>query len=88
MKDFQPPPRFVNLTQVLKHCSELDRRSNGTKTVFTTGERIAINQERGSIYTQISYESGEIDITETRNYQVSENIENKIKFTLNKINNQ
>jgi hypothetical protein len=88
MKEFQPPQRLEDLLTVLEHCSTIDKKSFGKSKVFTTGERIAINQERGSIFSQLAYESGEIQINETRNYQVPQHIENKIKFTLNKINNQ
>jgi hypothetical protein len=87
MKEFQMPQRLDNLHTALEQCSQIDFLSDGKNKVFTIGERIAINQERGSILSQIAYGNKEITIAEVRNYEVPPHIENKIKFTLSKINN-
>jgi hypothetical protein len=88
MKESQLLIRLNNLHTALEQCSQMDLLSDGKNKVFTTGERIAINQERGSIFSQIAHENLEITALEVKNYKVPAHIENKIKFTLNKINNQ
>lgn len=80
-----PIQRLNNLHTALEQCSKIDLLSDGKNKVFTTGERIAINQERGAILSQIAYGNEEITALEVRTYQVSQQIENKIRFTLNKI---
>lgn len=85
MKDNQPIQRLNNLHTALEQCSQIDQLSDGKNKVFTTGERIAINQERGAILSQIAYGNEEITALEVRTYRVSSQIENKIKFTLSKI---
>ncbi|MDX6187963.1 hypothetical protein SGQ83_01255 [Flavobacterium sp. Fl-318] len=87
MKEFQLPQRLNNLHTALEQCSQIDLLSDGKNKVFTIGERIAINQERGSIFSQIAHENGEITMLEVRTYKVPPHIENKIKFTLSKITN-
>ena len=87
MKESQLPQRLNNLHTALEQCSQIDFLSDGKNKVFTTGERIAINQERGSIFSQIAHENGETTALEVRNYKVNAHIENKINFTLSKINN-
>lgn len=49
---------------------------------FKAGERICINQERGSLYEQLN----ETNLN-PRQYKVSDFIENRIQFVLNKIEN-
>ncbi|WP_300977410.1 hypothetical protein [Flavobacterium sp.] len=85
MKDNQPIQRLNKLHIALEQCSAIDQLSDGKNKIFTTGERIAINQERGAILSQIAYGNEEITALEVRTYQVSSQIENKIRFTLSKI---
>ena len=49
---------------------------------FSVGERICINQERGSLYEQLNENN-----SNPRQYKVSDFIENRIQFVLNKIEN-
>jgi hypothetical protein len=81
----QPIQRLNNLHTALEKCSQIDLLSDGKSKIFTTGERIAINQERGAILSQIAYGNEEITALEVRTYQVSPQIENKIRFTLKKV---
>ena len=83
MKIHQNTPRFNDLHRVLEYCSEVERKSEGRNCIFTTLERISINQERGAIYSQQSAEKGELDKSQVRTYQVPPQIEDKIKKLLN-----
>jgi hypothetical protein len=71
--------RIEDLHNVLVFCSEM--QSAGRIHVFKVGERICINQERGSLLTRLSQDS------EFRDYIVPPSIEAKITFTLEKTNN-
>ncbi|KVV14831.1 hypothetical protein [Flavobacterium sp. TAB 87] len=77
--------RLEDLHNVLLYCSEVDRVSYGKDKVFSTGERITINQERGSYFSQLAANNGEIFPHEVRTYQVTEHIDNKINKTLEQI---
>ena len=87
MKEFQPPQRLHDLHTALAYCSLIDKHSDGKHKIFTPGERIAINQERGSVFSQIAFETGEITALEVRNYKVSAVIENKVQFIVTKNQN-
>ena len=84
MKEHKNTSRFQDLQMVLEYCSEVERVSEGENSLFTTLERICINQERGAIYTQQAAQKGELDKSQERTYQVPERIELKIKQLLNK----
>mgnify|MGYP003607648824 CR=1 FL=1 len=66
--------RLSQLNLLLQYCTD-----NGG--IFTTGERILINQERGKIMV---YDNPFLDI---RHYQYSEKLEQKINQNLKEINN-
>lgn len=68
--------RIHKLDCVLAYEATLEKKH------FTPGERICINQERGSLYEQINENN-----SNPRRYKVSASIENRIQFILNKINN-
>lgn len=61
--------RLIELQKILEYCTK--------KKVFTLGERICINQERGQLMDD------EKEIKEPFNY--SKSLQNKIDFTLTKI---
>jgi hypothetical protein len=75
--------RLQDLFNVLFYCSELQRE--GKKMVFKTNERICINQERGSLFTQLTHLNGEVKSSAVRTYKVPPEIEIKIRFALQKI---
>lgn len=70
--------RIEELHNVLVFCSYM--QSIGRMHMFKVGERICINQERASLLTRLSQDS------EFRDYKVSPSIEEKISFTLEKMN--
>jgi hypothetical protein len=72
--------RLEDLHAVLLYCS--DNQSVGKSAIFSRGERICINQERGSLLSQLNAASFPKDV---RNYKCPAFLESKIKFTLNKI---
>ena len=74
--------RLEDLRTVLQQCSKIDLLSDGKNRAFTTGERICINQERGSLLSQLNAENFPNDV---RNYKCPAFLESKIKFTLKKI---
>jgi hypothetical protein len=74
--------RLEDLRTVLQQCSKIDLLSDGKNRAFTTGERICINQERGSLLSQLNAENFPDDV---RNYKCPAFLESKIRFTLNKI---
>ena len=74
--------RLEDLHMVLQQCSKIDLLSDGKNRAFTTGERICINQERGSLLSQLNAENFPNDV---RNYKCPAFLESKIRFTLNKI---
>jgi hypothetical protein len=76
--------RLEDLHNVLVYCSEM--QTLGRIHVFKVGERICINQERGSLLSQLAHNQNEVFSHEVRAYQVSPPIEAKIKFTVEKIN--
>lgn len=84
MKEHKNTTRFKDLQMVLEYCSEVERVSEGENRLFTTLERICINQERGAIYSQQAQEKGEVEASEVRTYQVPAHIEVKIKQILYK----
>ncbi len=69
--------RLENLHHVLVYCSQI--QAVGRMPIFTTGERICINQERGSLFSQMSFDGGEV-----REYEVPIEIEAKIQATIKK----
>ena len=72
--------RLEDLHAVLLYCS--DNQSVGKKASFSRGERICINQERGSLLSQLNAENFPNDV---RNYKCPAFLEAKVKFTLKKI---
>lgn len=75
--------RLEVLHNVLAYCSDL--QSGGRIYVFKTEERICLNQERGSLLSQLSQLNGHTFPHEVRDYQCPPSIEAKIKFTIEKI---
>lgn len=69
--------RIENLHNVLVYCSQI--QAVGRTPIFTTGERICINQERGSLFSQMSFDGGQV-----REYEVPLEIEAKIQATIKK----
>ena len=67
--------RLNVLFLALWHCSEF--RASRQGYIFTDGERISINQERGALYSQMSADP----IAGIRHYEVSDAIEEKINYT-------
>lgn len=67
--------RLNVLHLALLHDSEFKSARQGY--IFTSGERICINQERGALYSQLSQDP-EAGI---RYYDVSDDIELKINYT-------
>ena len=74
--------RLEDLHTVLQQCSKIDLLSDGKNRAFTTGERICINQERGSLLSQLNAENFPDDV---RGYKCPVFLESKIRFTLKKI---
>lgn len=72
--------RLQDLHNVLYYCSE--QQKHGRIHVFKTSERICINQERGSLLSQIN--TGNFP-HEIRNYKITPALEAKVKLTLEKI---
>ena len=72
--------RLEDLLDVLVYDS--NQESFGRTPCFTTLERICINQERGSLYSQINQENKEED---KRYYQCSPQLEGKIRFAIRKV---
>jgi len=72
--------RLEDLEDVLAYCATL--QNLGKAHVFRVGERICINQERGSLFSQLNTEN---KAHERRYYKISESIEAKVKFTLETI---
>lgn len=77
--------RLSDLHNVLVYCSQIDASSFGKSKVFSLGERICINQERGSLFSQLALNNKEIFQNEVRTYKVTEELEKKIKQTIEKI---
>lgn len=72
--------RLEDLHNVLAYCSEM--QSLGRIYVFKITERICINQERGSILSQLNNDNCPIEV---RTYKIPPSIESKVKFTIEKI---
>lgn len=70
--------RLEVLGWVLQYCKNY-------QATFKTGERICINQERGSLLDKRAYVCGLKNFHDVREYKVNESIENRIQFTMNKI---
>lgn len=66
--------RLEELQMILEYCTEKN------KSVFSIGERICINQERGILMND--------DIIINRPFEYSKKLRSKIDFTLSKIENQ
>lgn len=77
--------RFEDLHTALEYCSETNLFTNGNKIIFSTCERICINQERGSIRSIQAYEKQEIFQHEVRVYVIPTHIEIKVKKVVEKI---
>ncbi|MBP4139655.1 hypothetical protein [Flavobacterium geliluteum] len=72
--------RLEDLHIVLSFCSE--GQFLGKIFVFTVLERVCINQERGSLLSQINNDNFPHEI---RSYTIPANIEAKVKITIEKI---
>jgi hypothetical protein len=72
--------RYNDLFDVLIYCSE--QQQFGKQASFSTFERICINQERGSILTQLNKETPPHEV---RTYQCSPKLELKIRFNIKKV---
>jgi hypothetical protein len=72
--------RLELLYVVLQYCTF--RQDWGKPRVFTPGERIAINQERGALDEYISYLFGTMPREAVRRYHIPEAIEEKIKWCI------
>ena len=80
MKVNQITQRLEDLDAILKYCS--DNQTVGRSASFSIEERICINQERGSLLSQLNAEKFPNDV---RNYKCPAFLEAKVKFTLKKI---
>lgn len=80
MNIYKTLQRLEDLSSVLEYCS--DNQKVGKTATFSVGERICINQERGSLLSQMNAEDFPNDV---RDYQCPVLLESKIKFTLKKI---
>lgn len=65
---------FEDIEVIVRNESEFRKRE-----ILTIGEKICISQERAALRDFISYNNGEIDEKEVRNYKVSPIIESKIE---------
>ena len=79
--------RLETLYIALFQASVGDQVPDSPGCIFTVGERIAINQERGALYTQLAVKNGELPPTEAREYQVSTGINNKVLKAVESFNN-
>lgn len=75
-----PLERLEDLYEVLNYCSL--QQQLGRPYCFTTNERICINQERGSLLSQINQDNLE---GEKRFYKCPPKLEVKIKFIIQKV---
>lgn len=55
--------------------------------LFYRGEKICINQERGSLFDLMNHYNGEMKLENVRQYRIPESIENKISEVKNKVIN-
>lgn len=72
--------RLEDLYDALEYCS--NEQTFGKPASFTALERICINQERGSLLSQINKETAPDDI---RYYKCPPKLEIKIRFTIQKV---
>ena len=72
--------RLENLYDVLVYDS--DQQAFGKPACFTVLERICINQERGSLLSQINQDNQESD---KRHYKCPPKLESKIRFVTQKV---
>jgi hypothetical protein len=72
--------RLDNLYDVLEYCS--NQQAFGKPACFTVLERICINQERGSLLSQINQDNQESD---KRHYKCPPKLESKIRFIIQKV---
>lgn len=72
--------RLEDLHNVLAYCTEA--QSLGKMYVFKTLERVCINQERGSLLSQLNDNNFSHEV---RDYKISESLEVKVKISLEKI---
>lgn len=79
--------RLEDLFLALFQSSQSDHVPNSRDCLFTTGQRIAINQERGALYTQLAVKSGELPPSEAREYQVSAEINTKVLKAVEQFHN-
>ena len=75
--------RLEDLFIALFQSSQSDHVPNSRDCLFTVGERICINQERGALHTQLA----ELPPAEVREYQVSVHINNKVLKAVESFNN-
>lgn len=71
--------RLEDLHNVLAYCS--DQQNEGKIYVFKTGERICINQERGSLLSQLNHNFP----NDVRDFKIPPAIEAKVNVVLEKI---
>ncbi|MBS7232473.1 hypothetical protein KHA90_15750 [Flavobacterium psychroterrae] len=83
MTETETLQRLELLYLVLQFCTR--EQEKGRKQIFTQGERIEINQERGSRFEYLSYLKGEHNESEVRKAIVAQSIEEKIAYCLNLI---
>ncbi|MWB96742.1 hypothetical protein GON26_20460 [Flavobacterium sp. GA093] len=72
--------RLEDLCSVLAYCSH--RKSKDQLPAFSLSERILINQERGSLLSQLNYETPPALV---RNYTCPPELNAKIRFNIQKI---
>lgn len=73
--------RLNDLSAVITYDFPLENKH------FTPGEKIAINQERGALTDRRYVLNGEMHPGKERKYKISEALEKKVQFVLNKIKN-
>lgn len=74
--------RFTDLSSVLQHDTPLIDK------YFSTGERICINQERGSLFDNVNFLNGDLEEKQVRQLKVSKELNGRIEFVLTKIRNE
>lgn len=72
--------RLSDLHDVLYYCSE--QQKEGRIYIFTVNERICINQERGSLLSQINKDNFPHEV---RDYKISSALQVKVQITINKL---
>lgn len=72
--------RLEDLYDVLEYCS--NQQAFGKPACFTVLERICINQERGSLLSQINQDNQEGD---KRHYKCPPKLDSKIRFITQKV---